>query len=81
MQCNKPQRTLTHKTKSHKVLVCEGEKKKLIRFGQQGVVGAGKNPQTFKDKMGRKMYYKRHNAQDASPSKWSARYWSHKVKW
>ena len=25
--------------------------------------------------------YARHNAQDSNPSKMSARYWSHKVKW
>jgi hypothetical protein len=50
-------------------------------FGQQGVKGAGKNPKTKKDKARRKSYYARHNAQDKNPSKLSARYWSHKVKW
>ena len=78
---NKPKRTPSHKTKSHIVLAKEGDKTKLIRFGQQGVKGAGKNPKSAKDKARKKSYYARHNAQDAKPSKLSARYWSHKVKW
>jgi len=43
---NKPKRTPGHKTKSHMVLAAEGHDMKLIRFGQQGVSGAGKNPTT-----------------------------------
>ena len=81
MACNKPQKTPSHKTKSHVVNACEGGKEKIIRFGQQGVKGAGKNPKTAKDKARKKSYYARHNAQDSKPSKMSARYWSHKVKW
>jgi len=78
---NKPKRTPNHPTKSHVVVAKVGETKKLIRFGQQGVTGAGKNPKSKKDKARPKSYYARHNAQDAKPSKLSARYWSHKVKW
>lgn len=78
---NKPKRTPSHKTKSHVVVAKEGGKVKTIRFGQQGVKGAGKNPKSAKDKARKKSYYARHNAQDAKPSKLSARYWSHKVKW
>ena len=78
---NKPKRTPNHPTKSHAVLALEGDVEKLIRFGQQGVRGAGDNPKTAKDKARKKSYYARHNAQDASPDKLSARYWSHKVKW
>ena len=78
---NKPKRTPGHNTKSHMVLAEVGHKLKLIRFGQQGVTGAGKNPKSKKDKARRKSYYARHNAQDPNPSKLSARYWSHKVKW
>ena len=40
-----------------------------------------KNPKTAKDKARKKSYYARHNAQDPNPDKFSARYWSHKVKW
>jgi hypothetical protein len=81
MQCNKPQRTPSHPTKSHVVKACANGEEKIIRFGQQGVQGAGKNPTSEKDKARRKSYYARHNAQDSSPSKLSARYWSNKVKW
>jgi len=78
---NKPKRTPSHKTKSHAVLAKEGETIKLIRFGQQGVKGAGKNPSSAKDKARKKSYYARHNAQGKPTSKLSAKYWSHKVKW
>ena len=78
---NKPKKTPSHPTKSHVVVAKVGDKVKTIRFGQQGVKGAGKSPKTAKDKARKKSYYARHNAQDSSPSKLSARYWSHKVKW
>jgi len=78
---NKPKRTPNHPTKSHVVVAKSGGQVKTIRFGQQGVKGAGRNPKTAKDKARRKSYYARHNAQDAKPSKMSARYWSHKTKW
>lgn len=78
---NKPKKTPKHKTKSHVVMAKEGETYKLLRFGQQGVSGAGKNPTSAKDKARKKSYYARHNAQDSNPSKLSARHWSHKTKW
>ena len=78
---NKPKRTPNHPTKSHVVLAKVGDEVKTVRFGQQGVKGAGKNPTTAKDKARKKSYYARHNAQDSNPSKLSAMYWSHKVKW
>ena len=81
MPCNKPKRTPGHKTKSHIVKACANGKEKIIRFGQQGVRGAGKNPKTAKDKARKKSYYARHNAQGKPTSKLSAKYWSHKVKW
>ena len=77
---SKPKR-IKHKTKSHIVVVKDGDKVKTIRFGQQGVKGAGSAPKSDKDKARKKSYYARHNAQDSSPDKMSARYWSHKVKW
>ena len=78
---NKPKRTPNHPTKSHVVVAKSGDEVKTIRFGQQGVTGAGKNPTSAKDQARKKSYYARHNAQDSSPDKMSARYWSHKVKW
>ncbi len=47
---NKPKATPKHPTKSHAVLAKEGDTVKLIRFGQQGVSGAGSSPDTPKDK-------------------------------
>ena len=78
---NKPKKTPNHPTKSHVVLAKVGDEVKTIRFGQQGVKGAGANPTTAKEKARKKSYYARHNAQDSNPSKLSARFWSHKVKW
>lgn len=78
---NKPKKTPSHKTKSHVVMAKEGETYRVVRFGQQGVEGAGKNPTTKAEKARKASYYARHNAQDPNPSKLSARYWSHKVKW
>ena len=53
---NKPKRTPGHKTKSHAVLAKEGDKVRLVRFGQQGVKGAGKSPKTAKDKARKRSY-------------------------
>lgn len=78
---NQPVRTPNHPRSSHAVVAKVGDEKKLIRFGQQGVQGAGKNPKTAKDKARRASYYARHNAQDPNPNRLSARYWSHQVKW
>ena len=38
------------------VLAQKGHQLKLIRFGQQGVRGAGKNPKSKKDKARKKSY-------------------------
>ena len=78
---NKPKRTPGHKTKSHAVLAKSGEKTKLIRFGQQNVKGAGKNPTTAKEKARKKSFNARHSAQNPNPDKMSALYWSRRVKW
>jgi predicted ATP-dependent Lon-type protease len=78
---NKPKRTPSHPTKSHVVVASENGKTKIVRFGQQGVVGAGKNPTSEKDKARKRSYYARHNAQGEPTTKLSAKYWSHKIKW
>ena len=77
---NKPKRTSGHKTKSHVVLAQDGHTLKLIRFGQQGVSGAGKNPSTEKDKARKKSFKARH-AKNIARGKMSAAYWAVKVKW
>ena len=77
---NKPKRTPGHKTKSHAVLAKEGDKIRLIRFGQQGVSGAGKNPSSRSEKARRKSFKARH-AKNIAKGKMSAAYWADKAKW
>jgi hypothetical protein len=77
---NKPKRTPSHPTKSHAVLAKSGDQVKLIRFGQQGVKGAGANPKTATQKARQKSFKARH-AQNISKGKMSAAYWADKVKW
>ena len=78
---NKAKLTQGHPTKSHVVLAKKGDEVKLIRFGQQGVKGAGKNTRTKAEKQRRESYYARHNAQNPNPTIFSPLFWSHKVKW
>ena len=77
---NKPKRTSGHKTKSHMVLAQDGHTLKLIRFGQQGVSGAGKSPASASEKARKKSFKARH-AKNISRGKMSAAYWANKVKW
>jgi hypothetical protein len=77
---NKPKRTPSHPTKSHVVVAKEGSKTKTIRFGQQGVSGAGKSPKTATEKARKKSFKARH-AKNISKGKMSAAYWADKVKW
>ena len=77
---NKPKRTPSHATKSH-VVVAKGkgcENGKVIRFGQQGVSGAGKNPTSAKEKARKKSFKARH-AKNISKGVCSAAYWANKV--
>ena len=77
---NVPKRTPTHPTKSHVVVVnCNGGPK-IIRFGQQGVSGAGAHPTSEKQKA-RQLSFKARHAADISRGKCSAAYWADKVKW
>jgi len=77
---NKPKRTPKHPTKSHAVLAKSGDEVKLIRFGQKGVSGAGKNPKTASEKARRASFKARH-AKNIARGKMSAAYWADKVKW
>ena len=70
---NKPKRTPSHQTKSHVVLAKEGDKTKLIRFGQQGV----KTNQTA----GQREAFKSRHAKNIAKGKMSAAWWANKVKW
>jgi hypothetical protein len=77
---NKPKRTPSHPTKSHAVLAKEGDTIKLIRFGQQGVSGAGSSPTTKKEKARQKSFKARH-AKNIAKGKMSPAFWADKVKW
>lgn len=76
---NKPKRTPSHPRKSHIVLAREGSKTKLIRFGQQGVIGV-KNPKNAEEARRRNSFKARH-AKNIAKGNMSAAYWSDKVKW
>ena len=77
---NKPKKTPNHPKKSHAVLAKVGDKEKLIRFGQQGVKGAGANPKTASEKARQKSFKARH-AENIAKGKMSAAYWSDRTKW
>ena len=77
---NKPKRTPKHPKKSHAVLAKSGGKVKLIRFGQQGVRGAGKSPKSPVQRARRRAFKARH-AKNIRKGRMSAAYWANKVKW
>jgi hypothetical protein len=78
---NKPKRTRNHKTKSHAVLAKEGDKIKLIRFGQQGAkTKPPRKNETEADKAKRRSFKARH-AKNIAKGKMSGAYWADKVKW
>ena len=77
---NKPKRTPNHPKKSHVVVAKSGDNIKTIRFGQQGVSGAGKNPKTAPQKARRKSFKARH-AKNISKGKMSAAFWANRTKW
>ena len=58
----------------------DGDVVKTIRFGQQGVSGAGAKPSTTKNKARQKSFKARH-AKNIAKGKMSAAYWADKVKW
>ena len=78
---NKPKRTPNHATKSHMVLAKEGEKVKLVRFGQQGVSGSPQRAGESKASKARRASFKARHAQNIAKGKMSAAYWADKVKW
>jgi hypothetical protein len=78
---NQPKRTPSHPKKSHAVAAKEGDKVKLIRFGQQGVSGSPeKEGESEADRKRRESFKERH-AKNIAKGKMSAAYWADKVKW
>jgi len=77
---NKPKRT-PNANKSHAVLAKEGDKVKLIRFGQQGVTGSPKKAGESAAYRKRREAFKARHAANIAKGKMSAAYWSNRVKW
>jgi hypothetical protein len=79
---NKPKRTPRHPEKSHVVLAREGDKVKLIRFGQQGAKTSGAPKAGESEAMKRKRAsFKARHAKNIAKGKMSAAFWADKVKW
>ncbi len=78
---NKPKRTPKHPTKSHAVLAKEGDKIRLIRFGQQGVKGSPPRKGESKAAKARRLAFKKRHAKGIAKGKMSGSYWSARVKW
>jgi hypothetical protein len=78
---NKPKRTPSHPKKSHAVLAKEGEKVKLIRFGQQGVSGSPKKAGESASYRKRRESFKARHAKNIAKGKMSAAYWANREKW
>ena len=79
---NKPKGTPSHPKKSHIVLAKEGNKVKLIRFGEKGASTAGKPKagESARMKAKRKSFKARHR-RNIAKGKMSAAYWANKTKW
>ena len=79
---NKPKRTPSHPRKSHVVLAKEGDKVKLIRFGEQGADTAGKPKEGESNRMKRKRAsFKARHARNIAKGKMSGAHWANSVKW
>lgn len=78
---NKPKRTPKHPTKSHAVLAKEGDKVKLIRFGEQGTSGSPKRAGESAAARKRRESFKARHAKNIAKGKMSAAYWADRVKW
>lgn len=79
---NKPKRTPNHPTKSHVVVAKEGDKVKLIRFGEQGADTAGKPKESESKAMkAKRKAFKSRHAKNIAKGKMSAAWWSNKLKW
>lgn len=78
---NKPKRTPSDPKHSHVVVAKEGDKVKLIRFGQQGVSGSPKKKGESASYAARRHSFQARHAKNIAKGKMSAAYWANKVKW
>ena len=79
---NKPISTPNHSSgKSHAVVIKDGGKDRLIRFGAQGAkTKPPRKGESAADKAKRASFKARH-AKNIAKGKTSAAYWANKVKW
>jgi hypothetical protein len=73
LRINQPQRTPSHKTKSHIVKTKVNGKEKIIRFGEQGA----KTNQSAEQRAS----FKARHARNIAKGKSSAAYWADRTKW
>jgi len=59
----------------------EGDKVKLIRFGQQGVSGSPRREGESKAAKARRASFKARHAKNIAKGKMSAAFWADKTKW
>jgi len=78
---NKPKKTPNHPTKSHVVLAKDGDKVKLIRFGQKGAKKQPPRKNESKADAAKRAAFKARHAKNIAKGKMSGAYWSDKVKW
>ena len=79
---NKPKRTPSHPKKSHIVLAKQGDRVKLIRYGQQGAKTAGKPKAGESSPMKKKRAsFKARHRRNIAKGKMSAAFWANKSKW
>ena len=77
---NKAKKTPSHPKKSHIVLAKDGDKVKLIRFGEQGAdTVTESNPTGARAK--KRASFKARHAKNIAKGKVSAAYWSDRYKW
>lgn len=77
---NKAKRTPDNPKKSHVVLAKDGDRVKLIRFGEQGAdTVTESNPTGAREK--KRASFKARHASNIAKGKMSAAYWANKVKW
>jgi DNA-directed RNA polymerase subunit H (RpoH/RPB5) len=77
---NKPKSTPSHPKKSHIVAAKEGDKIRIIRFGEQGAdTVTESNPTGAREK--KRASFKARHAKNIAKGKMSAAYWADKVKW
>lgn len=78
---NKPKRTPNHPKKSHAVLAKEGNRVKLIRFGQQGVSGSPARKGESESNRKRREAFKSRHASNIARGRMSAAWWANRTKW